>query len=169
MLSFRLLLSNQGKVKQKSATDETWVKQPIRQNFTLSLFNNSLKFSESYNYNLEENYNDSFKLALTWKGLQLAYNMSYTTIYDFDEQTGWKARSGTDNKAFLPYSFSLAYAPSSVTLYTWKNRVSLNMGLSTSIVADLIRPTNSYFLFNPSITFKINEFLNISFSSSCET
>ena len=152
--------------KQKSATDETWVKQPIRQNFTLSLFNNSLKLSESYNYNLEENYNDSFKLALTWKGLQLAYNMSYTTIYDFDEQTGWKARSGTDNKAFLPYSFSLAYAPSSVTLYTWKNRVSLNMGLSTSIVADLIRPTNSYFLFNPSVTFKINEFLNVSFSSS---
>ena len=153
-------------IKQKSSTDETWVKQPIKQNFSLSLFNNTLKFSESYNYNLEENYNDSFKLALTWKGLQLAYTMSYTTIYDFDEQSGWKARSGTDNKEFLPYSFSLAYAPSSVTLYTWKNRVSLNMGLSTSVVADLIRPTNSYFLFNPSVSFKINEFLSLTFSSS---
>lgn len=150
-------------IKRKSSTDDTWVKQPFKQNFTLSLFGNSLKLSESYNYNLEDNYNDSLKLSLNWKSLQAAYTMSYTTGYDFDESAGWKAKK---EKEFLPYSFSLAYAPSSVNLYAWKNRISLNAGLSTSIVADLLRPTNSYFIFSPSLTLKINEFLNLTFSAS---
>lgn len=152
--------------KQKSITEEVWVKQPLKQNLSLNLFNNTFRLSQSYNYNLEENHHDGLKLSLSWKGLQASYTMSYTTIYEFDELYGWKAVTGTNNKAFLPYSLSFSYAPSSFNLYTWKNRIHLNLGFSTNIVADLIRPTNSYFVFSPNISFKINEFLSLSFSAT---
>ena len=150
-------------IKRKSTTDDTWVKQPFKQNLTFSFFNSSLKFSESYNYNLEDNNHDSFKLSLSWKSLQAAYTMSYTTGSTFDKDAGWVKKS---EKEFLPYSFSLAYAPSTVTLYSWKNRISLGLGVNTSIVADLLIPTSSYFTFSPSISLKINEFLNLTFSAT---
>lgn len=150
-------------VKQKSSTDDTWEKQPFKQALSVALFNNALKFTESYNYDLEENHQDALKLALTWGGLQAAYTMSYTNGYDWDDEDGWTARS---NEEFLPYSLSLAYAPAAKTWYTWKNRVSTAPGLSTSIVADLLRPTNSYFIFTPSLSFKINEFVTFTFSST---
>lgn len=150
--------------ERTSSTDPTWKKDPFRQTLSLSFFKtNPLTFTESYSYNLQDSHHDSFKLALSWAGLQAAYTMSYTTGYDFDANSGWQARSSED---FLPYSLSFSYAPASKTLYTWKNRVSLLPGLSTSIVADLLRPTNSYFLFTPSITFKISDFLTLTFSST---
>ena len=150
-------------IKRKSSTDDTWVKQPFKQNLSLSLFNNTLKLSESYNYNIEDSHHDAMKISLSWQALQAAYTMSYTYGYDFDSSTGWVQR---DKQEFLPYSFSLSYAPSTKTLYTWKNRVSLGLGLSTSVVADLLKPTSSYFTFSPTISFKINEFLTFSFTST---
>jgi len=103
------------------------------------------------------------KLALTWGGLQAAYTMSYTNGYDWDSNSGWVEQS---DENFLPYSMSIAYAPTTKTFYTWKNRVSVAPGISTSIVADLLRPTNSYFIFTPSLTFKISDFVTFTFSST---
>ena len=139
----------------------------------------SLKFTESYNVNLKEwetrtedeasafsklkAASDSFKLSLTWQKLTASYVMSYTTPYELDTSTGWIAQS---EKKFMPYSFSLSFTPSFNAIYKWKNRISIVPGLSTSITADLVRPTNTYFLFNPSLTFKINEFFNLTFTSS---
>ncbi|MCR4630323.1 MAG: hypothetical protein K5786_01700 [Treponema sp.] len=139
----------------------------------------SLKLTESYNVNLKEwetrtedadgvfskikAASDSYKLSLTWSKFTASYVMSYTTPYELDTEKGWIAQTDKD---FLPYSFSLSYTPSFKTLYKWKNRVTLSPGLSTSITADLVRPTNSYFLFTPSLTFKINQFFDLSFSSS---
>ena len=61
---------------------------------------------------------------------------------------------------------SLSYSLPSKTYYKWFNRVSFSFGLNTSINADLLRPTNSYFVFTPSIKFKIHEFCEITFSAS---
>ena len=149
--------------KQKSAVDTTWERKLIQQAFTLSLFNNTFKFTESYNYNWENYHDDALRLALSWQGLQASYTMSYTKGYDFDTRDGWKVRS---QEAFLPYSLSLAYTLPKDTWYFWKNRVKIAPGLSTSVVADLLRPTNSYFLFTPSLNFEINKFVTLTFSST---
>lgn len=146
-----------------SKTDSTWKKEQFKQSLSLSLFNSDLKFTESFNYELENDYADALKLSLSWKGLQAAYTMRYTNPYDFDNDTGWILNS---NKKFLPYSASLAYANTTRSFSFWKNRITFSPGISTSLVLDMIRPTNSYFIFSPSITFKINEFLNITFSST---
>ena len=155
---------------KKASTDEdaAWVKQPIKQSLSLSLFNSTLKLTESYNYNLEDDHHDSFKASLTWKTLSFSYIMSYTYGFDMEYDTsgnpsGWVQRS---DKEFLPYSLAFSYSSGTKTLYTWKNRISMGVSLNTNITADLLRPTSSYFSFAPTLSFKIQDFLTFSFSST---
>ncbi len=143
--------------------NKQWKKSPLAQTLTLKLFDSKLQISESFTYNLEDNNPDSLKISASMFGLQLSYLQSYVLGYDFNSLTGWKIR---EEKQFLPYSFSLSYTLPAKTYYRWFNRVSFAIGINTSIVADLLRPTNSYFTFVPSIKFKIHEFCEITFSAS---
>ena len=161
-------------ISKTSATDSTWKKEPFRQSMSVSLFNSKLKFTESYNYALEEGRHDDMKLALSYEGLQAAYTMRYTTTYDFDGDKynpdgsisaygkGWVAKT---DKEFVPYSFSLAYSSSGKKFKQWKNRIEVSPGLSTSISYDFVRPTQSYFIFTPSVTFRLNKLFYIKFAA----
>lgn len=148
-------------VKQKSQDDSTWVKEDFTQSASVSMFSGKLKFTESYVYDREEEENDSLKFSLSGFGLQAAKTWSYTTTYNF-ENYGWKA--GSDKK-FQAYQTSLAYSSGTKTFKYLSDRVSVAPSLSTSIVYDDLRPTNSYFRFIPALTFKINDFLDITFSA----
>ncbi len=140
---------------------DKWKKVPFSQSLNVSLFNSQLRLSESYTYNLEDENHESLKFSASMYGLQASYVMSYVQGYDFDN--GWKIKK---DREFLPYSFSISYSYPSKTFYKWFNRITFSPGLRTSIVTDLLRPTNSYFLFTPSIKFRIHEFIDISFSAS---
>ncbi len=150
---------------------------------------NTLTITESLNYdwcwldNTEGKTIDDwkisgFKLSLGWRGLSLAYTMQDTYDYffikpgeipeDTDYDEGWNIRKkadDSDSKSFQPVSLSLSYSTPSNTFRYWKNRISFAPSLSTSITLDMQRPTNSVFRFTPSITFKINNFLDLTFSS----
>ncbi len=158
-------------IHRTSSTDDTWVKDDISQSLAISLFNSKLKFTQSYIYDQEEEEHQSFKLALSGYGVQLAYTASYTTGYSWDkglleddssDDKGWVADS---EKSFQPYSLSLAYASGTKTWKHWSDRITFSPSVSSSIVYDYLRPTNSYFTFIPSITFKINDFLDVKFSA----
>lgn len=161
-------------VSKVSANDSTWKKEQFRQSMSVSLFDSKLKFTESYNYEMEENHHDSLKLALSYGGLQASYTMRYTTPYDFDGDkynadgtiasygNGWVAKT---EKEFIPYALSVAYASSNKTFKKWKNRIEVTPGLSTSISYDFVRPTQSYFIFTPSITFRLNKLFYIKFAA----
>ena len=90
--------------------------------------------------------------------------MLYTNKYDFDSSQGWIINK--EKKDLIPYSLSMNYSYKPETFYYWFNRISVAPGLETSLTADLVRPTNSYFIFTPSLSFKINDFLTITFSST---
>ncbi len=159
-------------IKRKSKTDETWVKQNLSQSFSLKLFNSKLNLTQSYVYNLEEEEHDSFKFSVSGYGAQLAYTMSYTTDYEFNSKNdvekdsskkiGWQ--TGTD-KHFQPYNLSFAYSSGTKTFKYWTDKISVSPSLSTSLVYDCIKPTSSYFTFIPAMTFKVNDFLNLTFSA----
>lgn len=155
--------SKMSEADKKKYEGKNWKKSPLDQTLSVSLFNSKLKLSESFSYNMEDEKPESLRLSASLFGVQISYIQSYVLGYDFDSMTGWKIRT---EKEFLPYSFSLAYSHSGKTHKTWFNRVSFSLGLNTSIVADLLRPTNSYFLFTPSIKFNIHEFCDITFSAS---
>lgn len=150
-------------IKKREATEsteETWQKEPFQQSLSVKLFSSSLTFSESFNYNAEDSHSESLKFSLSWKTLQLSYTMAYTYGYDFDN--GWNIRA---EKEFLAQNISLTYSLPSTTYRYWSERITWAPLLSTSLVYDCIRPTNSYFRFAPSLTFKINDLLNLTFSS----
>lgn len=149
-------------IKKKSATDDTWVKEDFVQSLSVNMFANKLRFTQSYTYDLEESTHDSFKLSLSGFGLQAAYTASYVSGYRFDSTKGWLSES---DKEFQPYQFSLSYSSGTKTFKSWGDRISVSPSLSTSVVYDFLRPTNSYFRFVPSITFKVNDFLDIKFSA----
>lgn len=149
-------------IEQVSSTDSTWEKEPFKEALSVKLFSNSLTFTQSYTYELEDGYPDALKLAFAWNDFQLAYTAKYTYGYDFNDDSGWEIR---DYEEFQPYSASFAYATTKKTYHYWKNRISWAPTLSTSIVYDCLRPTNSYFKFVPAITLQINEFLDLTFSS----
>lgn len=148
-------------IQQKSKDDTSFEKLPFQQSAKLNLFSNKLTFTQSFNYKLEEDYADSFRVTASYSGFQLSYNMSYSYGYDFTD-AGWQQKS---EKEFQPFNLSLTYSNSGTAYYFWKNRISFTPSVSTNVVYDCIRPTNSYFRFAPSFTFKINDFLDITFSS----
>ncbi len=181
-------------IKRASSSDDSWVKEDFTQSLSVSMFSDKIKFTQNYVYDLEESNASSLKFALSGFGFQLAYTASYVQGYTFDYETdadgnisarnGWKAdtkekytytaesdgrisvsKSTVENKKFQPYQLSLAYTSPSVTIKKWKNRISIAPSLSTSVVYDFLRPTSSYFKFIPSLTFKINEFLDVTFSA----
>lgn len=148
--------------KDKVPDSEKWKKSPLNQSLNVSLLNSKINFSESYVYNLEDEHNESLRLSASLYGLSIAYSMAYTTGYDFDS-SGYTARA---EKEFLPYSFNLSYNFQPKTYYKWFNRISFAPGVNMNFTADLIRPTNTNFVISPSLNFKINDFLDISFSAT---
>lgn len=149
--------------------DQKWKKTPVVQTFSLQLFNTNFRLTENFTYNVEDDNPESLRLSASGYGFQLSYLQSYVLGYEFDPAKGWfipDEKKKEDDKDFLPYSLSISYTLPGNNYYKWFNRVSYSFGLNTSIVADLLRPTNSYFLFTPSIKFKIHEFCDITFSAS---
>lgn len=150
--------------KEDLPYEDKWKKKPFTQSLNINLFDSNLSFTENYTYNLEENYHDNLKLSLSaFRMLQVIYIQSYSNGYDFSKENGWTQRP---EKEFIPYSLSFSFAPEKKTYYRWFNRVSFAPGLNMSLVADLRRSTDSYLTFSPSLSFKIHEFLEITFSST---
>lgn len=156
-------------IEQKSKDDNDFEWNPFQQTLSIKLFDNDLSLTQSMNYDIEGNYFDSLKFSLKWKNLQSSYVMQYSDVYDAEYSdgifSGWKS---TGEKKFQPYSFSISYSTSSNTFRYWKNRVVWQPNLNTSIVYDCLRPTNSYFRFVPSVTFKVHEAVEFTFSAESE-
>lgn len=152
-------------IKQESEDSDNFIWNPFKQSASIKFFDGKILLSESYNYDMEERRPDSMKLSFSWKDFQLSYIMQHTTCYDFDENEGWIAN---EDKKFVPYTLSLAYSSSEKKFRYWKKRITWAPSLSAGIVYDCVRPTNSYFRFVPSLTFKIHEAFDLSFSAETQ-
>lgn len=165
-VSFSLSTGLQQKTKDENVPeDEKWKKSPVNESVTISFpfFSNNLNFTQSYSYNLEEEHPENLKFSLSWNGISISFLNSYSTQFELDRNSGWIPKT---EKEFKPYSLSFSYTPPSKTFYRWFNRISVAPSFNTSIVYDFLRPTNSYFIFSPSITFKLHKFMDLTFSST---
>jgi lipopolysaccharide assembly outer membrane protein LptD (OstA) len=156
-------LTVQNGVGQRSKIDETWKFDPLRETLSVKLFSDKLTLSQSYTYDIEEKVSTALQTSAAGYGLSFAYNMQYTYGYDMTPQNTYKTRL---EREFLPVSLSLLYNMPSNKIALWKNRIAFTPSLSTNIVYDLLRPTQSYFTFVPKITFSVHQFLDISFSAT---
>ena len=147
--------------KDSASKTKEWKKRNFNQSLSVSLFNSTLSFSESYAHNIEKKRAERLNFSSSWKGLNISFLMSNTYGYDLKDK-GWKRR---DKEEFLPTSLSISYNTPSKTFSFFSNRISITPGLSTNIVADFLIPTNSYLMFSPSISLKITDSLTMKFSS----
>ncbi len=151
-------------IQRKSITDKEWIYQPLYQNLSLSLFDSRLTLSESYRYNVEDRYHESFSVRLSGYGFSADFVMQYIAGYEYDTFWGWMLKS---QRTFQPSHLDLRYGSGSTKrLYFWKNRISLYGSLDTSVKLDFLRPTSSYFTFSPSLSFAVNDFLTITFKAN---
>lgn len=148
---------------KKGAYLETFEFNPLKQSLSMNFFDKKLSISQSFQYNLEEKHPTSFSMSASIWGMSLSYSMNYAIPYTLDLNKGWVAQK---EKEFLPNAVNFSYTVPSKTFLFWKNRISFTPGLSTSVKLDMIRPTNSSFVFSPSITFNVSEFFNITFRST---
>ena len=150
---------------EKENADKKWFWDPLKFTISFSLpFNISL--SQEYIYNIEDKKHDKFAVNFSWKYVSFSYTMTRTLPYKLDPSSGWQA-DGTEKK-FIPSAFDLSFSNSSKPLefYSWKNRIHFQASFSSSLHFNLVRLTDSYFTFIPRVTFKIHEFIDISFGAT---
>lgn len=174
--------SQKEKIINATETEEEkkeWIWEPINLSMSSNLFNNDLRFNLAYTYNPEEEVVDengtkkgsstSLSVGLIFKSFNLSYSQQFTYKYDLittkeppqGKTRGWNI---SDSKDFIPYSLKFSYSTPSLKLSLWNEKISLVPSLSTSLIADLVRPTNTYFTFSPTLKFSINKLVDISFS-----
>ncbi|MCR4713074.1 MAG: hypothetical protein K5751_01680 [Treponemataceae bacterium] len=151
--------------KKESTTSDEWNFSPLSQSTSWKFFegDNVLSVSQSFVYNIEEKHATRFSVGLSWRKLQFNFNMNYSFPYTLDEDRGWV--TGTEKK-FQPEDMSLSYSWSNSGFYFWRDRISLTPSVSSKLSMNLVRPTDSSFSITGSFTFKINEFIDMSFSAS---
>ncbi|MGL4986798.1 MAG: hypothetical protein ACRC5H_06650 [Treponemataceae bacterium] len=151
--------------EKKTADDEEWTKLPINQTatFSMPLWNSTLKLSQSFRYDFEDDRFDNFSVSADYAGFSVAYRMLYTYNYKYD--AGWVAE---ETQTFIPYALTVGYQSGNYDLKWGNEDVLFSLSLNTNVTADLVRPTNSSFTFAPSISIKIKNALELSFSASSE-
>ncbi len=150
---------------EKDTGVKRWLWEPLKLSILFSLpFNISI--SQEYVYNIEDKDHDKWKANISWKYISAYYSMVRTLPYKLNPSTGWQA-DGTDKK-FISEAFDISFSNTSnpFNFYFWKNRIQLQVSLNSSLHFNLVRLTDSYFHFSPKITFRIHEFIDLSFGAT---
>lgn len=152
------------KIFEKENIESRWFWDPFNANLTWKL-PYSIRLSQVFVYNIEEDTPSRFHTTISRNFLSAFYTMTYTVPFTLVEGSGWKI-DGTD-KSFIPSATGVSFSNASkpLTFYTWKNRIFLNAKIVSNLNLNLLKLTESSFDFEPSITLKIHEFLDVTFSS----
>ncbi|MGP1529509.1 MAG: LPS-assembly protein LptD [Treponema sp.] len=153
------------RVFEKEKDSINWHWDPLKTELKLE-FPYQITMSQSYSYNIEEKKNDKLHFSLSWQSISAFYTHSREIPYELKPHSGWITK-GTE-KQFIPFAAGLSFSNISkpLTLYTWKNRMKLQLGLASNVHLNLVRITDSYFTFSPKVIFNIHEFWDLSFSST---
>lgn len=159
-----LYLTMSSRVYENSSEND-WKYDPLSFSLYFKPFNgtNTPVFQENLVYLIEEDVFSSFTSSVSWGKFAASFKMINSLPYYFSETEGMWETGETEK--FLPSEFTMSYSDTLSPLYFWKNRIKINLGLSTNIRMNLLRLTESSFSFQPNITVNINDFLNFTFSS----
>jgi len=153
------------KIFEKEKEKKKWFWDPFKTELKWTL-PYDIKTAQTYIYNIEEKDSERLHISFGWKYLSAFYTQSREIPYKLVAGTGWTVDS--TEKKFIPFAtgFSFSNTSDPLTIYTWKNRIKIQLGLASTLYFNLIRITDSYFTFAPKIVFNIHEFWDLSFGSS---
>jgi len=164
-------LSLAGGYKKRENPRPEWYFAPLVQTAALTFFKekkdgsdnkNKLTLAQKFEYDINEKHPERFNAGASWRGVRFSYEMLYGYSYRLDASRGWIT---SERKHFLPYTFTFQADVSNAEFKNRKNTVYIKPALSSVLTWNIVKPTDSYFSFMPSFTFKINNFLNLTFSA----
>ncbi len=141
-------------------SDDVWKMEPL--DFT-SVYKpiDDISISQQLTYSFEdETLSASISKLQLW-GFSAIYNMAYTTDYDWDSGTETLNDNGY---AFVPSSVALSYSYDYESPLLWKNRISMDVSVSTTFNMNLQQYNISSLSFDLGYNLHINEFLDFKFS-----
>lgn len=162
---FFLSATFSSKLYEKENSASRWFWDPFNANLTWKLpF--SINFSQAFVYDIEEKTPSRLHMVLSRNQFSAFYTMTHTVPFMLVEGSGW-VLDGTE-KSFIPTAtgFSFSNASKPLTFYVWKNRFFLNAKIASNLKFNLLKLTESSFDFEPSVTLKIHQFLDLTFSST---
>lgn len=150
---------------EKEKAKKKWFWDPFKLDVALAL-PYDIKATQNYLYNIEEKNSDRLHITLGWKSLSAFYTQSREIPQKLVQGSGW-VQNGTEKK-FIPFAAGLSFSNTSnpLTIYAWKNRIKIQLGLTSTLQFNLVRITDSYLTFAPKIIFNIHEFWDFSFGAS---
>ena len=153
------------KLFEKEKAKKKWFWDPFKLEATWTL-PYDIKSTQSYLYSIEDKSSERLHLTLGWRNLSAFYTQSREFPQKLVQGSGW-IQNGTEKK-FIPFAagFSFSNTSKPFTIYAWKNRIKIQLGLASTLQFNLIRMTDSYFTFSPKIIFNIHEFWDFSFGAS---
>jgi len=158
------VLTASTKLFEKEKAKKKWFWDPFKMELNWT-FPYDIKATQAYIYNIEEKDNERLHMTFGWKYLSAFYTHSRDIPHHLIPGSGWTPKS--TEKKFIPFAagFSFSNTSQPFTLYYWKNRIKIQLGLDTNLYFNLIRITDSYFTFAPKLIFNIHEFWDLSFGS----
>lgn len=153
------------KLFEKEDAEKKWFWDPFKLTLNWKL-PAGITLGQEYTYDIEEETPSRFHATATYSSFTAYYTITNTIPYRLDTLTGWVS-DGTEPE-FIPSATGLTYNNNSkpLKLYQWNDRIFLQMNVASNLLFNLLKPTESNFDFNPSLTLKIYEFLDITFSSN---
>lgn len=157
--------------KKRDLRTGQWYFTPLVQSSSWSFFQktragkdnkNKLNFAQRFEYNINDKHPERFDTALSWRNFRVSYEMLYSYSYTLNTSTGWVASS---KKKFLPYALSASLNTSSAEFTNKAKTISVKPSVSSALSWNIVKPTDSYFGFSPSLALKINDFLTLTFSA----
>jgi hypothetical protein len=128
---------------------------------TLDLGNSrSLREEFVYDPDLEEV--TSTSTSLTYVGFTAGFDATRSVGYELVEGSGWTVSDPEER--LRPKSLSLGYNRVHQLGPLWKRRIAASFNVNTTLAFDLQRYTQSSFTFTLGTTFKISEFMDLSFN-----
>ena len=153
------------KLFEKEKAKKRWFWDPFKADLTWA-FPYDIRSAQTYTYNIEDKTSERLHITFTWKYLSAFYTQNREIPRKLVLGSGW-IPDGTKKK-FIPVAagFSFSNTSNPFTIYAWKNRIKIQLGLSSTLQFNLVRVTDSYFTFAPKLIFNIHEFWDFSFGSS---
>lgn len=119
--------------------------------------------SGNLTWDLEQGWPSSLGAKFSWDSFNTDLVFKRAIAYEFVPLDGWVAVGAED---FRPSELSMSYSKTWNPDPVWKNRVALSFSLSASARQSFLRFSDSSMNVSATLTFKIHEFLDLSFSAT---
>jgi len=105
----------------------------------------------------------SLGATVAWSGLSAGFTASEAQAYQLVWGSGWVATADT---AFRVNAATLSYVKSWDPPAAWRNRINWTVDVNAAARQSLLRFTDSYLNVTLGLTFKVHEFVDITFAST---